>query len=124
MANLYITSESPYARNLNKIRVTGRATPGATVKVMIISRPAQQIVTQSDFLAKYNSVATHASAMVPTPVAVPGGTDGGGVGVGMSALTDWTVDVPVTGLTAGTEYVIYASDGAGKIVLQDPATFN
>jgi hypothetical protein len=109
MPNLDITSSSPYARAFNNITVTGTADAGVTVKVMIIS-PGESIDTQSEFNTKYNTVSNKASETVQAgPI----------VDETRPVLpSTWTVRVPVNGLTAGTQYTLYASNGSGKVESQ------
>jgi len=113
MPNLDITSNSPYTRALNKITVTGTADAGVTVRVMII--PPQSIATLAEFNTKYNSVTTKGSA---TAVATPVIDE-----TSPPPPATWSVQVSVSGLTAGTQYALYASTGTGKIEPQSPVTF-
>jgi hypothetical protein len=120
MPNLNYTSGLSYTRHPymggSAITVTGHASAGVTVRVMIIPKSEDNF---SNFLAKYNSVSTKNNP--PSPSVAPMVVDGGG---GPPTTGDWSAEVSVTGLPAGTNYVIYADDGSGKCEPQDPVTIN
>ena len=116
MPNLDITSGPSYTRALNRITVTGTADAGVIVKVMIIPPPATAIDTPSEFNTKYNTVTTTGSA---TAVATPIIDE-----TSPPPPATWSVQVSVNGLTAGTQYALYASTGTGKVERQSPVTFS
>ena len=116
MPNLEVTTTSPYESSNGTITVAGTADAGATVQVILIPRPTKPLVAEDDFAAEYDKegLLSKGSA-VARSVQVPEGP---------VSPPSWSIDVPVDGLVPGTQYVLYATDGKGKIVMIRPVEFS
>lgn len=116
MANLTITSMSPYTKSGGTITVRGTILGGGTVRVMIVPQSDSSISGETAFTNKYNAVNSKApSVVVVAPLTPPGAPP-------QQSL--WSAAVSLNGLPANVPYTIYASDGEGKVERQDSVTLN